>query len=191
MASIQEIRSKYPQYNEMSDEDLARALHGKFYSDMDFGEFSERIGLAPAQEAPAIPEGSTLLKQYPDGGYITQDRKTRQMHYVNPEGAYVSTPDLGTITSIMREGGDFKKVVGGENVPRCRRRGAARRYGQRSLAEPCRQLRGYVAPGRMAKASEFASQFTGTPPVSEETIRAAMRSQEAQYPAPDGPCPYV
>ena len=66
MASIQEIRSKYPQYNGMSDEDLARALHGKFYSDMDFGEFSERIGLAPAQEAPTIPEGSTLLKQYPD-----------------------------------------------------------------------------------------------------------------------------
>ena len=55
MASIKEIRSKYPQYDQLSDEELARALHGKFYSDMDFGDFSSKIGLAPAQEAPTIP----------------------------------------------------------------------------------------------------------------------------------------
>ena len=90
MASIQEIRNKYPKYNEMSDEDLARALHGKFYSDMDFGEFSERIGLAPAQEAPTIPEGSTLLKQYPDGGYIMQNRKTRKLNYAHANTEYVT-----------------------------------------------------------------------------------------------------
>ena len=60
-----------------------------------------------------VPEGSTLLKQYPDGGYITQNRKTRQMNYVNPNDAYV-TADQGTITSIMREGGDAAKVVKGE-----------------------------------------------------------------------------
>ena len=182
MASIQEIRNKYPQYNEMSDEDLARALHGKFYSDMDFGDFSERIGLAPAQEAPAIPEGSTLLKQYPDGGYITQNRKTRQMNYVNPEGAYVSA-DQGTITSIMREGGDFKKVVGGEMSRDVVGEGLTAISSGVGGGIPA--LRGYIAQGG-AKASEFGSQFTGNEPISEETIRAAMRSQEAQYPALTG-----
>ena len=182
MASIQEIRNKYPQYNEMSDEDLARALHGKFYSDMDFGEFSERIGLAPAQEAPTIPEGSTLLKQYPDGGYITQNRKTRQMNYVNPEGAYVSA-DQGTITSIMREGGDFKKVVGGEMSRDVVGEGLTAISSGVGGGIPA--LRGYIAQGG-AKASEFGSQFTGNAPISEETIRAAMRSQEAQYPALTG-----
>lgn len=44
--SIKEIRQKYPQYEDMSDEQLAQALHRKYYSDMDFGEFSQRIGLS-------------------------------------------------------------------------------------------------------------------------------------------------
>lgn len=45
--NIAEIREKYPQYNDLSDEELAKGLHAKFYSDMDFGEFSNKIGLAP------------------------------------------------------------------------------------------------------------------------------------------------
>ena len=179
MASIQEIRSQYPQYNQLSDEDLARALHGKFYSDMDFGEFSERIGLAPAQEAPTIPEGSTLLKQYPDGGYITQNRKTRQMNYVNPNDAYV-TADQGTITSIMREGGDAAKVVKGEMSRDVVGEGSTALASMFGKGLPF--ARGYVEPA-MVKASEFGSQFTGNPPISEETIRAAIGSQEAELPA--------
>ena len=173
MASIQEIRSKYPQYNEMSDEDLARALHGKFYSDMDFGEFSERIGLAPAQEAPTIPEGSTLLKQYPDGGYITQNRKTRQMNYVNPNDAYV-TADQGTITSIMREGGDAAKVVKGEMSREVVGEGFTSLASGFGKGVPF--ARGYVEPAMAAV----------NPNISEETIRAAIGSQEAEYPALTG-----
>ena len=48
--NIAEIRQKYPQYNDLSDEQLAQGLHKKFYSDMDFGEFSQKIGLAQPQE---------------------------------------------------------------------------------------------------------------------------------------------
>ena len=47
--NIAEIRQKYPQYNDLSDEQLAQGLHKKFYSDMDFGEFSQKIGLAQPQ----------------------------------------------------------------------------------------------------------------------------------------------
>lgn len=43
--NIAEIRQKYPQYNDLSDMELAQGLHKKFYSDMDFGEFSQKIGL--------------------------------------------------------------------------------------------------------------------------------------------------
>ena len=173
MASIQEIRSQYPQYDRLSDEDLARALHGKFYSDMDFGEFSERIGLAPAQEAPTIPEGSTLLKQYPDGGYITQNRKTRQMNYVNPNDAYV-TADQGTITSIMREGGDAAKVVKGEMSREVVGEGFTSLASGFGKGVPF--ARGYVEPAMAAV----------NPNISEETIRAAIGSQEAEYPALTG-----
>ena len=46
MATLAEVRQKYPQYNDMSDEQLATALHRKFYSDMDRVDFDKRIGLA-------------------------------------------------------------------------------------------------------------------------------------------------
>jgi hypothetical protein len=44
---LQRIRVQYPQYNDMTDADLAKAIHGKFYADMPFDEFSKRAGLPP------------------------------------------------------------------------------------------------------------------------------------------------
>lgn len=61
MATLAEIRQQYPQYNDLSDEQLARALHGKFYSDMPFEDFSQRIGLAP----PRTPEQAAVAQQSP------------------------------------------------------------------------------------------------------------------------------
>lgn len=43
MASIQEIRQKYPQYADIEDGELVRALHRKFYSDMPYQDFLKRI----------------------------------------------------------------------------------------------------------------------------------------------------
>lgn len=51
---LEKFRAQYPQYKDMSDGDLARALHTKFYSDLSFDDFAARIGLSTAQ-APAIP----------------------------------------------------------------------------------------------------------------------------------------
>lgn len=42
--NLQELRKKYPDYNDMSDEQFAQAFHRKFYSDMDFKTFSTKIG---------------------------------------------------------------------------------------------------------------------------------------------------
>ena len=42
--NLQEIRNKYPEYNDLSDGELASGLHKKFYSDMPFEEFSSKIG---------------------------------------------------------------------------------------------------------------------------------------------------
>lgn len=42
---IEQIRQKYPQYKDLSDRELADALHGKFYSDMPKAEFYTRVGL--------------------------------------------------------------------------------------------------------------------------------------------------
>lgn len=64
MASIAEIRQKFPQYDDMSDQQLADALYAKHYSDMDRGEFDRRIGLAP-QAAPAQPADPNADLPYP------------------------------------------------------------------------------------------------------------------------------
>lgn len=47
MATLAEIRKQYPQYEDMSDQQLADALHSRFYSDMDRGEFDRKVGLRP------------------------------------------------------------------------------------------------------------------------------------------------
>lgn len=54
MASLKEFRQKYPQYDDMSDEALAGALHKKFYSDMPYDQFAAKIGLTatPKVDAP-------------------------------------------------------------------------------------------------------------------------------------------
>lgn len=57
MASISEIRAKYPQYNDMSDQQIADALHAKFYSDMPRQEFDAKIGLT-AEPPPLMKPGS-------------------------------------------------------------------------------------------------------------------------------------
>lgn len=77
--NIQEIRQKYPQYSDMSDGDLASALHRKYYADMPFAEFSSKIGLkqvAPARDAigeaqtnPEVNIGGMKIQGETDGGF--------------------------------------------------------------------------------------------------------------------------
>lgn len=59
MASIAEIRAKYPQYQDMSDRQLADALYAKSYSDMPRADFDRKVGLmaeAPANFKPGSRE---------------------------------------------------------------------------------------------------------------------------------------
>lgn len=50
--NIQEIRQQYPQYSDLSDEQLGRALHTKFYADMPYDQFAARV--APAADEPSM-----------------------------------------------------------------------------------------------------------------------------------------
>jgi hypothetical protein len=67
--NIQEIREKYPQYDNLSDSQLAEGLHKKYYSDMPFEDFSQRIGLNVASQVPEDIEGalSAFSKGYTFG----------------------------------------------------------------------------------------------------------------------------
>lgn len=44
MPTFAEVRAQYPQYADLSDQQLAEGLHKKFYSDMSFADFSTKIG---------------------------------------------------------------------------------------------------------------------------------------------------
>lgn len=65
MTTLAEVREKYPQYKDLSDEQLAQGLHSKFYSDLPYDKFAEKIGLkveAPKPEATAGDRGMALVK---------------------------------------------------------------------------------------------------------------------------------
>lgn len=53
--TMQDVRTKFPQYSDMSDDQLASALHTKFYADMPQDKFYSKIGYAPKPAAPATP----------------------------------------------------------------------------------------------------------------------------------------
>lgn len=60
MATIAEIRQKYPQYSDMSDTDLAKSLHAKHYSDMPFDQFANKVGLTAQPDAPVASEKESV-----------------------------------------------------------------------------------------------------------------------------------
>jgi hypothetical protein len=51
-----EVREKYPQYSDLSDQQLADALHKKFYADLPFDAFSKKIGYSPEEIAKRTPK---------------------------------------------------------------------------------------------------------------------------------------
>ena len=75
MTSIAEVRQKFPQYADMSDDQLAGALHKKFYSDMPRADFDQKIGLqnptanqARIDAAFEVAEQPQEAQQQFDGG---------------------------------------------------------------------------------------------------------------------------
>lgn len=62
MASIQEVRQKFPQYNDMNDQQLADALYTKYYSDLPRDQFNASIGLSgPVNPTDQAVEESRLM----------------------------------------------------------------------------------------------------------------------------------
>lgn len=57
--TLDEIRSQYPEYSDLSDQELADKLYKANYSDMDRNEFNQKIKFNPSPEA-----------QKPDQGFI-------------------------------------------------------------------------------------------------------------------------
>ena len=73
MITIQEVRSKYPQYSDLSDQQLVDSLHGKYYSDIPINEFYQQVGLgketAPKPELTKAQTALDYAKSSGSGAY--------------------------------------------------------------------------------------------------------------------------
>lgn len=69
MVTLSDVRRQYPQYEDMSDDALAAALHRKFYSDMPRRDFNRAIGYEPqGGQHLTFEEGQRLLEQEEQSG---------------------------------------------------------------------------------------------------------------------------
>ncbi len=69
MASLADYRAKYPQYEDMSDQQLADGLHAKFYADMPKEEFYGKVGYSAAPAAPEAPKKAPSLLEDINTGF--------------------------------------------------------------------------------------------------------------------------
>jgi translation elongation factor EF-G len=59
--NISEVRSKFPQYKDLSDKQLADALHEKFYPDIPLPDFYEQVGYSKKGLGAAVSKGAESL----------------------------------------------------------------------------------------------------------------------------------
>jgi hypothetical protein len=116
MTTIAEVRQQYPQYSDMSDMQLARALHTKHYSDMEFGTFARKIGMldepkvGPTDDYKAVREGG-------DGPMLTQPVEYRTA--LEGAGKFFTDMALGARQAVgtMGRGGIVSDMIRGTGDP--------------------------------------------------------------------------
>ena len=111
MATLADIRKQYPQYADISDEQLAKGFHEKFYSDIPFTEFSAQIGFKPViaatQTAPDVR--SEVMAETGGGAAVGMPRRGRAA-VVQP-----ATPLEATATGVFK-GAIVNPVLAGMQV---------------------------------------------------------------------------
>jgi len=55
MATLAEIRAQYPEYNDLTDQQLADGIYKKHYSDMPRDQFDAKIGLVQPGKGDRLP----------------------------------------------------------------------------------------------------------------------------------------
>lgn len=169
--NIQEIRQQYPQYKDMSDGDLAQALHGKYYSDMPYEQFAAKVGVE-------IPRERTM------GESLTRQLGLTARAGIGGIGALanaVADPVVGGLNAVLRaaQPGKVSDLVTGKQpyqlpIPSQALERTMTRMGlpqpQGGLEEFAQTTaRGMVAPGAVAKVlPQFAANL------GMQTVAAGM-----------------
>ena len=111
MATIADIRKQYPQYDDLSDLDLARGFHRQFYSDIPFEQFSTQIGITPAAPLPDVR--SETMAETGGGAAVGMPRRGRaaQVQPVTPLEGVATGVFKGAVVNPALA---VTQVVGGE-----------------------------------------------------------------------------
>lgn len=93
--ALQDIRTKYPEYNDVNDRILLGLLHQKYYSDMPFKDFKSRVSATSVKDAlqdaklPAEKPATSTVKSItnPFGAFEVKERSfiERVKSYFRPE----------------------------------------------------------------------------------------------------------
>src|SRR5271166_1856485 len=91
--TLDSIREKYPQYEDLSDQHLAEGLHKKFYGDMPFEAFSKKIGYTPPDSTgPAGRIAGEMWKGAKEGfgqpGTILSDEAQAKLDAIRRQGGW-------------------------------------------------------------------------------------------------------
>jgi hypothetical protein len=123
MGTLADFRRQHPQYDDMSDVELAEALHRKYYSDLPKEDIFKRLEVKPAQAAPApAPAPATPTARAPAPvkevkpagifdyftdrqGAIKQDREYRA--YLQDKMQRAELEDIETQTGFFDRLGDL------------------------------------------------------------------------------------
>ncbi len=114
--NIAEIRNKYPEYSDLTDDQLVGSLHDKYYQDMDMNDFSAKIGhkrqetkpeLTPERAVGALKEGGKdVARNTLTGLGQILEKQADLMQGIEPEP---QAP--GFVGSLMPEGKEDIKSV--------------------------------------------------------------------------------
>ena len=63
MSGIARLREQYPEYSELSDEQLADGFYEKYYSDMSKADFYERVGLSNTLQTNNVKPSGTFRQE--------------------------------------------------------------------------------------------------------------------------------
>lgn len=145
MPTIADVRQQYPQYNDMSDADLAGALHTKFYSDMPKEEFSAKIGLKQSSASDAITDvPKEITSAYQQAAQHLTGNSVSDIPGYDPR----TRGQLGPIEGLMRTG---KQLLGLPEVAISPVVGAARSLIGHPMAQAEHAVGSLIAPDIAAK----------------------------------------
>lgn len=126
MATIDEIRAQYPQYSDLTDQQLADGLYQAHYSDMPRDQFDSKIGMSainpPKEEPFADPMSGQILGYGPGpetpqhGGYIQDAAQFLSTAAAKAAGGltdFVAGGPQGMIRNLLP--GPFKDIANIEN----------------------------------------------------------------------------